>query len=219
MTDQQFNLYDKNTWTMEQRFYFQNVDRLIKTKANVTFANGLPEHAVYLILTFFTHARKSIRIFCEHLTQTTSSGVEIYANPLVIEAARTFFLRRGTKLDLVLRDNIDLKPSEAGATDHPLIRGLLDLSDGIGEVHNGLGAPKRRLRVMRANNDVVEFLRKHNFLYDMMVMDEQAWRIETYSGDDSVRAQVNLGDKKNAKWIYGLFDRLLLKDSQDLLAT
>ena len=208
-----FSLIEPKSWTEEQEFYFRGVDRMVRGWADIMFSNGLPEHAAYLILTFFKNARTHVRIFCEHLTQTAEnafgSKVNIYSDKNIIEEAARFMLRPDTKLDIVLRDSIDVEEG-SHPYNHPLIDGIIKAL--------GREEATKRLRLCQASQGVLQFLKENNYLHDMMVMDERAWRIEMQAGDNGVKAKVNFGDSKGARWVSGLFDRLYLPDSVDLLS-
>ena len=208
-----FSLIDPKSWTEDQEFYFKGVDRMVKSRADIRFSNGLPEHAAYLILTFFRNAHSCVRIFCEHLTQTAKNAagneVKIYSDENIVAEAVGFALRPDAKLDIVLRDGLDVKKGESPQS-HPLIGGIIKAL--------GRDEAVRKLRLRQVSSEVLQFLKDQQYLHDMMVMDKRAWRIETQAGDNGVKAQVNLGDSKGAKWLSGLFDRLYLPDSLDLLS-
>ena len=208
-----FSLTDPKSWTEDQAFYFKGVDRMVKSRADIRFSNGLPEHAAYLILTFFRNAQSCVRIFCEHLTQTaenaTKNKVKIYSDENIVAEAVRFALRPDAKLDIVLRDGLDVKRGNSPQS-HPLIGGIIK---ALGQEEAG-----QKLRLHRVSSEVLQFLDDQKYLHDMIVMDKRAWRIETQAGANGVKAQVNLGDSKGAKWLSGLFDRLYLQDSTDLLS-
>ena len=212
MAKPSFSLIDPGSWTDDQKIYFEGVDRMVKSRADIRFSNGLPEHAAYLILTFFRNAQSRVRIFCEHLTQTAENAagnkVNIYSDENIVDAAIRFSLRPDAKLDIVLRDRLDVE-RQADSQSHPLIGGVIEAL--------GQSEAKQKLRLCRVSPEVLKFLEDEKYLHDMMVMDQRAWRIETQAGTNGVKAQVNLGDGKGAKWVSGLFDRLYLPNSKDML--
>lgn len=213
MAKPSFSLIDPRTWTDDQKIYFDGVDRMAKSRADIRFSNGLPEHAAYLILTFFRNAQSRVRIFCEHLTQTAENAagnkVNIYSDENIVDEAIRFVLQPDAKLDIVLRDRLDVE-RQASAQSHPLIGGIIEVL--------GQSEAKKKLKLRQVSSEVLQFLKDQKYLHDMMVMDKRAWRIETQAGANGVKAQVNLGDGKGAKWLSGLFDRLYLPNSGDMLS-
>ena len=193
--------FNENTWSDIEKLYFVRVDKFFARKVGDQFTNGNAAHAVYLITKFFEEAANEVRIFSGSLTRRASNGVQIYENPNLIGAVEDF-LRRGGELRIVVQNEID-----GGMYEHPLVKDFLN---------------KDRYRLVRASERAISFLKEQKFLHHMMVMDEDAWRLETRTrldGDGSLRsveAIVSAFDKKSANSLKTLFDTVLLRDGKAL---
>ena len=193
--------FNKDTWSDIEKLYFERVDNFFVRKVGDQFTNGNAAHAVYLITKFFREATNEVRIFSGSLTKRASNGVQIYENPNLIDAAGDF-LRKGGKLRIVVQNKID-----GGMEKHPLVKDFLN-KDGY--------------RLVQASEGAISFLKEQKFLHHMMVMDEDAWRLETRThldGDGSLRsveAIVSAFDKESAKSLKTLFDTVLLGDGKAL---
>ena len=193
--------FNRKTWNDIERLYFDRVDDLFEREHSDQFANGNAAHAVYLITKFFVKAEKEIRIFSGSLTRKASNGVQIYENPNLVAAAKEF-LRNGGELRVVVQHDVD-----GGVEEHPFVQGLLNES---------------RCNFVRASEDSIEFLRKQKFLHHMMVMDENAWRLETrtrldrYGSLRSVAALVGVFDRESALLLKDLFDIVLFGEGKEL---
>lgn len=193
--------FDESTWSAIERLYFERVNDFFVRKVGDQFTNGDAVHAVYLIAKFLKEAVREVRIFSGSLTKQASNGVQIYENPNLIGAAKEF-LSKGGELRIVVQNDID-----GGQQEHPLVQKLLN---------------EERCRIVTASEDSISFLREQDFLHHMMVMDAEAWRLETETHLDdrgslkSVQAFVSVFDEKGARSLKDLFD-VVLFDSGTVL--
>lgn len=200
--------FDEGSWTESERFYFEGVRKLFNERADVRFSNGKPAHAVYLMVLFFQMAQRHMRIFSGSLTRRTSAGILIYEHPRIISASADFLCRPDTKLLIVLEEDIDVDHGQS-VDEHPLIAEIQQKRDS--------GDLKGSLTVSKAHNADLTFLRNKQFLYHLVIMDEQAWRIETRPDPNNVQAQVNAGDQTGARTLAHLFDNILLHRAEPLI--
>lgn len=197
--------FDEATWSEDERFYFTSVDEMMREGFSDDFSNGKPWHAVYIIAAFLREATQCVRLFSGRLIRATPGGVAIYGQPHVVEAAKTLLTREGSELKVVLEDAIDVDDGCAPQS-HPLLEGVHDLEEG--------GRLNGRLDVRRACKADLEFLREHNFLHHLMVMDQCSWRLETDPDPSDVRARVKIGDQWGAKTFARVFDEVLFENAE-----
>ena len=112
---------------MSRPTYYQIVDQAFQSERTRFISNGRPEHAAYLMEKFFAEAKSSVCLFSGHLSRVVG-GVEVYSSKEVINAAKSFLRRSGSKLDIILAGDIDVDEGES-AEDHPLLKGLLHERD------------------------------------------------------------------------------------------
>lgn len=203
----QINAFDEKTWNEAEKFYFEEVESLLQQKVNIKFSNGRPYHAVFLIEKFFHHARSHMRIFSGSLTRQTEYGMDLYQDPHVIKAAKEFLGRPQRRLTIVLEKDIDVDEGMS-AQQHPLIEGVCSHLE-----KNLLKGGE--LRVFQAHSSVLKFLEQRKFLHHLIVMDHQAWRIETDA--EKFKAQVNTGDSKGASKLARMFDEVLCSNAIQLV--
>ncbi len=195
--------FNPDTWSEEEKAYFEKVDTALAQGADLLFSNGRPQHAVYLIEKFFTHAKKEVRLFSGRLSRTVR-GVEVYGNHRIAAAVENL-LTANVKLQVVLQDDIDV---DAGQTwvDHPLARIEARLKQA--------GKLSGSLDIRQSSPDSIRHLEEFSFLNHWMVMDRTAYRLET-----NVRraaAHVNFGDGKMANMLADIFDDVLFKSAKQL---
>lgn len=196
--------FDEKTWDEDERLYFKEIDSAQQGKLNLLISNGKPEHAAYLINTFFQHARSDIRLFSGRLSQTMD-GVEMYGNPHIRKAARDMF-ERGCRMRVVLEEPIDAPSHDPNR--HPLVVIANKLKE---RVHmEGV------LDIRKANPKSMAFLERHDYLHHWMVMDNHAFRLETDTG--AVKAFVNFNDERAADALASIFDNLLFEQAEPLVA-
>ena len=91
---------------------FQVVDKVIDGGKDERFSNGRPWHAAYLIFKFLQAAKQQVRIFSGTLVRTTPSGVRIYEEPHIVEAAGDFLKQPGSALRIALEKEDRRAPPE-----------------------------------------------------------------------------------------------------------
>lgn len=198
------NPFDRSTWSEEEIFYFSYVDRTLRKLGNVSINNGKPIHAVYLIAKLLEHARKRVRLFSGRLTRIDqATGVKIYADPNVAEAAKCFLKKSGSRFTVILESDIDVDEGRSHE-DHPLVKSLVQDTEGLAG----------KFELHKASSRALEFLSKNGCLNHLMIMDEQAYRVETRR--DDLKAEVNFGDSRSAKILADLFDNYILPDSEEI---
>ena len=197
----------------KEQVYYECIEHLISQRRNVTVGNGKVEHAVYLIAAFLRHAEKIVRIFSGSLKQKTDASphVDIYADSDVISAATNFLRLPGTALRILVEDQIDVDQG-CRPTDHPLIAAVAR--------QQHCGELRGRLTVRQARKDLLAELDADNkrrlWGRHLLLMDEQAARWETHP--EKFTADVNFGDKKFAKLLARVFDRVLMVGSRELVS-
>ena len=195
--------FDHATWSEGERYYFEHADDALKHKTDVLISNGKPEHAVFLTHRFFVHAEYQIRLFSGTLSRKYGN-VHIYGNQHIVDALRQL-LSDIKSINIVLERPIDVD-SDQSADDHPIVRTASELKQE--------GRLRGTLEIRQANQDALDFLRTHNFLYHWMVMDETAFRLETDIAH--TQAHANFGDFNMAATLARLFDRVLYRQSTRL---
>ena len=200
------NAFDENTWTESERFYFEYVEGMLESGANIVVKNGRPIHAIYLIEAFLRKAKNTVRLFSGTLKQRTDE-LEMYGDSHVVTAARNFLSQPGADLRIVLESHIDLMEGQ-GIEDHPMI----DMAYELWTAGRMGGA----FRVRRADEDNVEFLRREKFCHHMMIIDERAYRLETDT--EKFKAHVNFGNAKTTGKLSQIFDRILFDSGKTLVS-
>ena len=187
-----------------ESFYADYVDRAMKEKRDVTFGNGRPLHAVYLIYKFFMQAQREVRLFSGQLLRRVpegrldDEGLPVYGNVSVLRAIRRFLGQKDTHLKVVLANNLDVGENQ-GIEDHPLVKTVVDLqNDGL---LNG------RCDIEQLDAGYLRQLQDDGVGYHMVLMDQSAYRLET--GPDAAEALVNVNDKDMTKKLAFFYDRKL----------
>ena len=202
------NPFDPNTWTEEERFYFEYVDKKLKAKENVGISNGKPIHAVYLIERFLRQATQQVRLFSGKLSRAAESGTQIYADPHVAAAALKFLSKEDSRLTVVLEKDIDVAPRQS-VKDHPLVNEILTAKE-----RNEVAGT---FELCKIDNDQLDFLNKQKANSHFMVLDKRAYRIETDPNPEKLTAYVNFGDTKSAGILADLFDKCINFRSENLI--
>ena len=200
------NPFDPDTWTEEERFYFEYVDEKLDAKENVGISNGKPIHAVYLIEGFLSRATQQVRLFSGKLSRTSESGTPIYADPHVAAAALKFLSKEGSRLTVVLEKDIDVE-AEQSVEDHPLVNEILAAKE-----RNEVAGT---FELCQISDEALQFLDRHEVHNHLMILDEQAYRIETDL--EEFKAHVNFGDTKSAGILANLFDKCIHPGSKTLI--
>ena len=125
------SIFDGDLLDPDEREYFRFVDAAMKETESRMFSNSRPAHAVYIIFKFLSTAKEHVLICTGHLMRAFD-GVLAYGDPLLGRAAARF-LKRGGKLDILIRDDIDL-PADQPLTNHPLLSSI-ESSESDGEGH------------------------------------------------------------------------------------
>ena len=205
--DAEVDPFDPETWTEVERLYFEYVDEMLSSRVNVGISNGKPSHAVYLLAAFLRNASRSVRLFSGAMKRKTTDGnLGIYDNRHVSEAAEILLSQPDSRLIVVLENDIDVDDRQE-VKDHPLVRSIMNLQKS--------GKLEGLFEVRKIMSDRLEWLRAKGICYHLMLMDEQAYRLET--DPESMKAQVNFGDPKTAQILANLFDRFICRDSEKLL--
>ena len=200
------NAFDESTWTESERFYFGYVEKMLESGANVIVKNGRPIHAIYLIEAFLRKAKNTVRLFSGTLKQRTDE-LEMYGDSHVVTAARNFLSQPGTDLKIVLESHIDLMEGER-IENHPMI--------GMAYELRAAGRMGGAIRVRRAHEDNIEFLRREKFCHHMLIIDDHAYRLETDT--EKFKAHVNFGDARTAGKLSKIFDRILFDSGKTLVS-
>lgn len=180
--------------------YYSLLDAALKNKTDAVLSNGKPEHARFIIQRFLEHAKGTVRLFSGELKRKFDD-VQIYESATIINAARGFLAHDDTRLAILLQKNIDAEGGDAKI--HPLIHALHATAQW--------GDLKGKLEVRRVSAEDWQWLCDAGFSYHWMVMDTDAYRLETEC--EKAKASVNFGDQKMAEGLARLFDRLF--DSGD----
>ncbi len=196
------DIFDKSRWSEDERRYFEIIDQACKDRENEILSNGKPGHAAYIVHKFLDSGKNHIRLFSGTLARTFM-GVSVYDNPHIIEAAINFLRREGTTLSILLEKEIDVLPNEE-VGDHPLVHAYAKAKKN----DPSLG----KLIIHQANTKIVQWLREKNYARNWMVMDEQAYRLE--SDADHATAFVNFGDPDTAQLLARTFDFVAERSDQ-----
>ena len=185
------DIFDETARPEAEAIYCKVVDDMFDSAEDYVISNGKPEHAAYLIYKFLRNARSSISLFSGSLEQV-KDGVPIYRDPHILDAARLFLRRSGSRLRVVLQDTIDASSAE----EHPLADAIL--RDSKAQQTRG------SLEIRQASPAVVDGLKRGKFLYHFLVMDGRAHRVET--DPDKPEAFANFGDRSYAEALEQLFN-------------
>ena len=197
--------FDPNTWSEEQKWYFNTIENALAQGQDLRISNGKTEHAVFLVERFLSHADSSVRLFSGRLSRNTSEGVAVYANPHVLKAVRKA-LGSGVRIEIVLEEELD---AEGGVpTKHPFVRTALDLRKE--------GSLTGLLLLLKADPDALDDLRKHDFQFHWMTMDDRAYRLETDT--ENTIADVNFGQPELTGALNGIFGDVLLANAAPIYA-
>ena len=198
--------FDSETWTDEERRYFEYIDEKLASGENVGISNGKPVHAVFLIERFIRKARSRIRLFSGKLSRESDSGVPIYSDPHIAIAVLEFLSKKESNLTIVLENQIDINPLEK-SEDHPLIQKIVEAE----RQKKILG----KFELRKANDDALKYLNKYDAKTHFMILDEQAYRIETDL--EEMKAYVNFGDASSVEILSAIFDRCIYPQSNSLM--
>lgn len=197
--------FDSNTWNEDERRYFEHVDRALKFRMNRVISNGQVEHAAYIIHKLLISAQRKVRIFSGRLSRTYN-GFDVYSNDQIIKATEKFLSLPGSELTVVLEHELDIKPHET-IKDHPVIHVASEAKQT-----DRLGG---KLEIRRASEEATNFLRKKDYSNHWMLMDDEAYRLETNT--EQAGAHVNFSDAKTTKALTMIFDNLLYQGSHELI--
>ena len=195
---------DDDTSAATVRCYFEHVDKLYDSGGNVAFSNSKGIYAVGLITRLLNRAQHEVRLFSGWLTrQDPSSEVPLYGDRCVVAAAQGFLQKDRSKFIVVLEHELDVDSGMKRAG-HPLIKALVSARDE--------GKLSGTFELRKAANGAIRFLRERDSLKHMMVVDRQAYRIET--DGKHLRAHVNFGDEQSCAVLSQLFDEYILAGSE-----
>lgn len=186
--------------------YYSLLDAALENKTDAVLSNGRPEHARFIIQRFLEHAKGTVRLFTGQLKRTFN-GVQIYEDKTIRKVAKEFLGREGTRLAILLQNDIDVEEGEA--ENHPLVKDILEAA----QRHELKGT----LEIRKASDNDVEWLCTSDFPYHWMVMDEEAYRLETEC--EQAKASVNFGDPKMAEALAKLFDRIFANGRPMMLSS
>ena len=93
--------------------------------------------------------------------------------------------RADCKLTVVMEEDIDVDPGQF-ANDHPLVRMASECKSNQ--------QMQGSLEIRRVSGSAIDMLRRNNYCYHWMVMDDRAYRLETDTVH--VKAHVDFGDAK-----------------------
>ena len=166
--------------TVEQQ-YFEMVDRLCENRESLVLSNGSSRHAVYLIYKFLTGAKHAVRLLSGRLLRQ-DGDIEIFANPVIAEAACSFLRGPGTTLQVLVEGGLDT--DESGR--HPFIQRIREEVELPGSFD---------VRTVEGPS-----------LYGMhwMTMDESGYRLEPEPED--IRAHADFNDEEFVSALNSLFD-------------
>ena len=176
--------------------YFDLIDKACENWEAQTISNSVPKHAVYLIHTFLTNAKSTVRLLTGSLSRI-EGGVQVYANSALADAACAFLSRPGTRFLVVLLDEVD---GGGEPRKHPFVKAILKQTDWMQQ-------GTFELRQCKQLDDL-----------DMhwMTMDDKAYRLEYDT--KNVKAYADFGDPDNAQVLNELFDNVFFPKGKDLLA-
>ena len=206
MTDNRVHPFDSQTWTDEERRYFEYIDEKLSSGEDIGISNGKPIHAVFLIERFIKKAENRIRLFSGKLSQKSDSGIPIYSDPHIATAVLEFLYKKQSNLTIILENEIDIDSWEK-LEDHPLIQKIVEA--------NEKGKILGKFELRQANQKALDFLDRYEARTHFMVLDQQAYRIETDL--EEMKAYVNFGNTNAVKSLSVIFDRSVYPQSNPLI--
>jgi hypothetical protein len=160
--------------------------------------NGSPFHARLVLSKIFEMATSEVVVYSGHLRRVgrderlNKAGL-IWAYQPLIDAAKRFLRKPGTKLSILVQNCIDGSPL-TGGMDHPFLSTLFGDNDRAGRLE---------LIVARGYKTRVLPISPRHFA----VADEKMYRLETT--DKGVWATANFNEPKTAKFLSGYFSELV----------
>ena len=197
--------FDRNTWNEDERLYFEHVDKALEFSMNKVISNGRVEHAAYIIYKLLISAQWKVRIFSGRLSRTYN-GFNVYSNDQIIKAIGKFLSLPGSELTIVLEHELDIEPHET-ITDHPVIH-VVNKAKQTGRLRG-------KLEIRQASEEATNFLREKDYSNHWMLMDNEAYRLETNT--EQAGAHVNFADAKTAGALAIIFDNLLYQRGHELI--
>ena len=184
--------------------YFERVDELADAGANVAFSNSKGIYAVGLIAKLLNRAQHKVRLFSGRLTrQDPSSDVLLYGDPRVASAAQGLLQKDRSEFIVVLEHELDVASGMTRAG-HPLIKALVSAREE--------GKLSGTFELRKAASGAIQFLRERDCRNHMMIVDREAYRIET--DGKHLRAHVNFRDERACAVLSRLFDEYILPGSE-----
>ena len=132
------------------------------------------------------------------------AGMAVYADANVLEAAVQLLSKVDGRLLIVVEDGVDA--DEGKVEGHPLVQAVRKLKDQ--------GRMKGQFEIRQASEAQVQKMRDEGVYHHMMLMDSQAYRVET--DRENVGAFVNANDEENVVPLINIFHRMLYRDAQSL---
>lgn len=180
--------------------YYANIDSCADSQINQLIANGLAEHAVYLMTKMFSKATKNIRLFTGSLVDdvkrnSTSECISVYKSQELIEAAVSFLAKDGSRLEILVQDDFENISTKSFVL-------AMQQKKAAGEI-------KGCVEIRKANASNKE-LANH-----FMVMDSLGYRLEL--NHEETRAIANFGDSDFADKLAKVFDSILFKNGTNAL--
>ena len=195
--------FDETTWTDKDRFYYEYLDGMLVDGVDARVSNAEPKHAAYVLRALLTHAKRYVRLFAGNLGAAETRAV--FESPAFADAAKKLLSQQGSKFVIVVGEGDD----DSQVSDfEPLVKAIEKLASQ-GEIAG-------MMEVRRAPQAAVDFLREHNRHHPLAVMDESAYRVET--GNSALPAYANFGDRKTARSYAAMFDDVLYRDSEEIVA-
>ena len=180
-----------------EELYFKMIDAAAAARQDSIISNGKPAHAVYLLYTFLTNAKKNVKIYTGKLAQSFN-GVLAYADPKLAEAAIRFLQKDESSLSIIVADELDLSGTNSNEK-HPFIEQILQ------------SEPRGKFTVSTAMENLSPPLDFH-----FLVMDKGAFRIEMEP--EQAKALVNFKNPDFADALSSLF-AIYEKSCKPLYAT
>ena len=183
----------------EEKLYFCMVDDALENNTDKAFSNGKAAHAIYLIYKFLVSAQQSIRIYTGRLSQAFD-GINAYADPVLADAAIKFLSKEGSRLSIIIADNIDVGSGQS-SDEHPLLAAIkkADIK----------GSVKVSQENKTAGNESLS-------PYHFIVMDDTAVRVETDT--EKGEAYVNFRDPDVGRLLTEMFDLSEKRKSTELIS-
>lgn len=197
--------FDSNTWNEEERRYFEHVDRALRFRINRVISNGRVEHAAYIIHKLLISAQRKVRIFSGRLSRTYN-GFNVYSNDQIIKAIEKFLSLPGSELTVILEHELDIESHET-IKDHPVVH-VVDEAKQTGRLRG-------KFEIRQASEEATHFLREKDYSNHWMLMDNEAYRLETNT--EQAGAHVNFADAKTAGALAIIFDKLLYQKGRELI--